>query len=238
MAHLEACPFLEACTRVAALAGTRPPNSIWEHEDRKLSPLTSICEDWARRRSPWPGSATWRYLRRQRCLPTSVIRAANAQNILREGPFGSMWAAHTDDRGIVCGWEGRGPQWRGFAAGGSKVLFRLGCSHALRLCVAEAAIDAMSLAAIEGMRDDTLYLSTGGGWAPATGTALQLLTARSGVELVAATDANSQGDTYADRLRSLADAAGCAWLRLRPSADDWNEVLKQREQDRAEKKKR
>ena len=37
-----------------------------------------------------------------------------------------MWAAHTDAAGIVTGWEERGPEWRGFATGGAKVLFRLG----------------------------------------------------------------------------------------------------------------
>lgn len=37
-------------------------------------------------------------------------------------------------------------------------------SQALCLCLTEEAIDAMSLAALEGLRPDTLYLSTGGGW--------------------------------------------------------------------------
>ncbi|MET1047429.1 MAG: hypothetical protein ABWX70_12130, partial [Hyphomicrobium sp.] len=59
----------------------------------------------------------------------------------------------------VVGWMGRAgtrvPEWRGFSTGGSKVLFRLGAPDALRLCVTEAAIDAMSLAAIEGLQDDT-----------------------------------------------------------------------------------
>ncbi|ANK77627.1 hypothetical protein FA04_34070 (plasmid) [Ensifer adhaerens] len=225
--HLERCAFLEACARVAALAGMEPSPTMWEHEGRRLPDLTSISETWAGRRSPWPGSATWRYLRWQRCLPVAIIRTAIAQGLLREGPSGSMWAAHTDDLGAVCGWESRGPEWRGFATGGNKVLFRLGCTNATRLCVTEAAIDAMSLAAIEGMRAGTLYLSTGGGWAPATSAALRALAAGSDAQLVAATDANSQGDAYAGRLRSLADDVGCAWHRLRPSADDWNHVLQQ-----------
>ncbi|RDL47706.1 hypothetical protein BLJAPNOD_05428 [Ensifer sp. M14] len=236
MACLENCVFLEACDRVGALVGAQSSQPIWVHEDRALADLTSISESWALRRPSWPGSASWRYLRWQRCIPASIIRAAIGHGILREGPFGSMWAAHTDETGAVCGWEARGPQWRGFATGGRKTLFRLGCSQAFRLCVTEAAIDAMSLAALEGMRDATLYLSTGGGWAPATEAALRLLAARSNVQLVAATDANSQGDAYADRLRALADDVGCIWLRLRPSADDWNEVLKQREKGRMERK--
>ncbi|MEY9625453.1 hypothetical protein ABIA27_000488 [Sinorhizobium fredii] len=70
-----------------------------------------------------------------------------------------MWAAHTDNAGAVTGWEARGPEYRGFASGGTKGLFRLGPDTALRLAVTEAAIDAMSLAAIEGLRDGTVYLS-------------------------------------------------------------------------------
>jgi hypothetical protein len=169
-------------------------------------------------------------------LPAAIIRAAINQGAMREGPRGSMWAAHTDDAGDLSGWESRGPEWRGFATGGSKILFRLGAMNATRLCVTEAAIDAMSLAAIEGMREGTLYLSTGGGWAPASSHALHSLCETSNVQLVAATDANSQGDAYADRLRVLAETVGCEWLRLRPPADDWNDVLKLRAQERKERR--
>ena len=147
-----------------------------------------------------------------------------------------MWAAHTNDLGTITGWEERGPEWRGFSTGGTKVLFRLGRSAAYRLCVTEAAIDAMSLAAFEGLRDGTLYLSTGGGWSPATDAALRVLTGSSGVQLVAATDNNTQGDTFADRLRTLAEEAGCGWQRLRPPADDWNEALQEREAERRKRR--
>ncbi len=147
-----------------------------------------------------------------------------------------MWAAHVQVDGSVVGWEERGPEWRGFSTGGSKILFRLGPTHANRLCVTEAAIDAMSLAALEGSREGTLYVSTGGGWSPATDAALCELTMRPGVTLVAATDGNSQGDIYAERLRVIAGASGCDWQRLRPSADDWNEVLQNRERERRERK--
>ena len=147
-----------------------------------------------------------------------------------------MWAAHVDSEGRVVGWEERGPEWRGFATGGSKVLFRFGSSDASRLCVTEAAIDAISLAALEGPREQTLYLSTGGGWSPATDAALAELTVRPGLILVAATDANSQGDVYAERLRALAEASGCDWQRLRPPAEDWNEVLQIREREKRERK--
>jgi hypothetical protein len=147
-----------------------------------------------------------------------------------------MWAAHLDGSGAVTGWECRGPEWRGFATGGTKTLLRFGPSTATRLCVTEAAIDALSLAAIESMREGTCYLSTGGGWSPATAAALRQLATAPDVQLVAATDANSQGDIYADRLRTLAEDAGCSWFRLRPTADDWNEALKMRDRERREKR--
>lgn len=139
-----------------------------------------------------------------------------------------MWAAHTDSAGLVVGWEERGSDWRGFSTGGSKVLFRLGAQDAVRLCVTEAAIDAMSLAAVENLRDGSLYLSTGGGWSPKTEAALVALFARPGAELVCATDANNQGDAYARRLQALAMQFNSPYLRLRPPADDWNEVLQDR----------
>ena len=137
-----------------------------------------------------------------------------------------MWAAHTDDDGAVTGWEERGPDWRGFASGGAKVLFRLGRSDGSRLCVTEAAIDAMSLADYEGMREGSLYLSAGGGWSPTTSDAILALAARPGAQLVAATDANAQGEVFAERLREIAETAGCDWVRLKSPAEDWNDAVR------------
>jgi hypothetical protein len=105
----------------------------------------------------------------------------------------------------VTGWEERGPDWRGFASGGAKILFRLGALDGLRLLVTEAAIDAMSLASLEGFREESLYLSTGGGWSPATAASMRSLADRPGTQLVAATDANAQGEAFAVRLREIAE---------------------------------
>jgi hypothetical protein len=175
MIALEGCDFLEGCHRIAALSGFQPSDTMWRRGGGKHRSPQYIAEGWADRRAPWPGSATWHYLRWGRSLPGFIIRQAIDSDLLREGPYGSMWAAHTDDGGTISGWEGRGPDWRGFATGGSKILFRFGDGRANCLCVTEAAIDALSLAAIEGVREGTLYLSTGGGWAPATVAALQRL---------------------------------------------------------------
>ncbi|WP_221123933.1 MULTISPECIES: DUF3991 and toprim domain-containing protein [unclassified Rhizobium] len=234
--HLDHVGFLEGADRVADLVGFEITEPEWQPASRDGGCNLSLAERWQARRSPWPGSSTWRYLNGERRLPPPILCEAIKAGLLREGPCGSIWAAHTDNAGVVTGWEARGPQYRGFASGGAKVLFRLGLDTALRLAVTEAAIDAMSLAAIEGFDDGTLYLSTGGGWSPATQTALRELASRPDARLVAATDANAQGDLFATRLRSLAEDAGCEWTRLRPGEEDWNETLKVREKEKRERK--
>jgi hypothetical protein len=229
--HLEGVAFVDAMNDVANLVGFVPSEPLWQRESHEREPELSIPERWQVRRKPWRGSATWRYLVEARHLPERIVRAAIGANVLREGPHGSMWAAHLDEDGAVTGWEERGPDWRGFAAGGAKVLFRLGRSNAQRLCVTEAAIDAMSLAALEDLRADRLYLSTGGGWSPATDAAIRAFVARSEVQLIAATDNNKQGDVYAGRLLAIAGESRCSAERLRPVADDWNADLKMRTEE-------
>ncbi|RUV41172.1 DUF3991 domain-containing protein [Mesorhizobium sp. M1A.T.Ca.IN.004.03.1.1] len=239
VAHLEDIGFAEVLQRVSELVGFVPSEPVWTRQPRDRAPDLGVPERWRVRRKPWRGSMTWRYLRDERDLPETVIRAAIRQDRLREGPRGSVWAAHVDDDGVVTGWEERGPEWRGFASGGAKVLFRLGPIDAIRLCVTEAAIDAISLAAIDDLRFDSLYLSTGGGWAPATEAAIRVLAARPNVQLVAATDNNSQGEVYARRIEAIAVAATCGYERLAPVREDWNEELRAsrgRERDRREEK--
>ena len=223
--HLDGVSFVTALDRVASLVGFISKEPVWSSPPRGSAPTGSMPQRWDNRRKPSRGSMTWRYLHVERCLPEAIIREAIRRNMLRAGPYGSMWAAHLDDEGVLTGWEERGPAWRGFSSGGSKVLFRLGSPDAVRLCVTEAAIDAMSLAALEGLREGSLYLSTGGGWSPKTEAAVRVLAARPCARIVAATDANSQGEAFATRLRDIADEAGCDWLRLAPWADDWNEAL-------------
>jgi len=235
VAHVDGGGFLEALDRVAGLIGFRSVEPARAKQTPTKTVTATIHDRWVSRRAPWPTSDTWHYLRFTRFIPARVLKDAIKQGVLRQGPYGSMWAGHVDEDGNVCGWEERGPDWRGFATGGAKVLFRLGPSGAHRLCVTEAAIDAMSIAAIEGMREGTLYLSTGGGWSPSTDAALRQLARHPDVQLVAATDDNRQGEAYAHRLRELAEEAGCDWLRLRPPADDWNEVLKCQEREKRER---
>ncbi|HME27795.1 MAG TPA: toprim domain-containing protein, partial [Acetobacteraceae bacterium] len=94
------------------------------------------------------------------------------------------------------------------------------------------AIDALSLAAIEGLRGDTLYAATTGGMGPATITALQqllqVLSADPAGTLIAATDADTAGWRYAARLSELAAGAGVRFARVVPpdGLNDWNDALR------------
>jgi len=98
--------------------------------------------------------------------------------------------------------------------------------------VCEAAIDAMSLAAIERDRHDTLYAATAGGMGPATIAALRqllldLMTDPVGI-LIAATDADTAGRRYASRLEGLATEAGVRFDTILPpdGLNDWNDALR------------
>jgi hypothetical protein len=101
-----------------------------------------------------------------------------------------------------------------------------------RLVLTEAAIDALSLAAIENLRGGTLYAATGGGMGPGTIAALEALlvdiATLPNALFCGATDANGPGDRLAERHQSLARKFGIPFARLRPFIEggDWNEVLR------------
>jgi hypothetical protein len=189
---------------------------------------------WTRRQPLSPGSPAWLYLTTQRGLPEHILAAAVTADAIREGPHGSTWFAHRDGVGHLTGIEMRGPAWRSFSAGGDKTLFRLpgGPVRPSRVAVCEAAIDALSLAAIESCRLDTLYTATAGGMGPATITAvqqlLQDLASQPTGMLAAATDADKAGRRYAARLQAMAAEAAVLFDAILPpdGLNDWNDVLR------------
>lgn len=214
------------------------------HERRaeaKQQPVVPFALRWERRLVPIKGSPAWRYLTQARGLPPSVVSAAIDAGALREGPHASAWFGHRDGRGQLTGIEMRGPDYKGFSPGGNKTLFRLpplgwrpsADAPLPRLVVAEAPIDAMSVAAIEQLRADTLYVATAGGMGPATLKVLELqlgdLAAMPDAVLVAVTDADKAGEGYAARLAALARAAGVRFERLPPpdGCKDWNDFITQ-----------
>ncbi len=207
-------------------------------KDKKL--VQPPLQRWNARPAVTLGSQTWTYLADERGLTPEVIAAAVRADAVREGPYASAWFAHRDGEGTLTGIEMRGPNYRGFSEDGDKTLFRLqpGLEPPTRLAVLEAPIDALSLAALEGLRQDTLYVATAGGMGPGTlaslGQEIAALQARPGAVLVAASDADPQGEKYAARLTAMAEAAGIPAERAAPAGHkDWNDVLKARGQPAA-----
>jgi hypothetical protein len=221
--------------RLRELAGLSPSFSTVERAGRREAPDRSVAERWVDRKPVWLGSAAWCYLTRKRLLPSTIIEAASRADVLREGPRGSAWFAHVNGAGLVEHVDIRGPTYKGSLTGGAKSLFRLPLSTQSfpRLVLAEAAIDALSVATFERLRGDTLYAATGGGMGPGTITALEALlavmTALPGALFCSATDANGPGDRFAERHQSLAEKFNVPFARLRPPADnDWNDVIRAR----------
>lgn len=206
------------------LAGIAPALLPIRRSRAAAAPLDAPAT-WKRAAHVTPGSVAWRYLTEARRIPPEVVERADREGALREGIGGTVWALHRGEDGQPFGWEMRGPRYKGFATGGSKRLFALGdVVKVRRLAVTEGAIDAMSLAAIEGDAMGTAYLSTGGGFGPAAVSALRQLL-RPNVRLVAATDRGRGGELLADRLHRIAKEAGAGFGRLRPATKDWNAQL-------------
>ena len=213
--------------------GVAPAHPAALRAKQGRGPNRPLQERWAKRPRLCPGSPAWAYLAGARCLPADILTAATAQDAVREGNYGSVWFAHRAD-GAVSHVEVRGPDYKGSLAGGHKTLFLFGqASEDLRrVVVTEGPIDALSLAALDGSRPDTLYVATGGGMGPSTVGALQAMLARlatipTGL-IASAADANAAGDRYAERHAELAADAGVRFERLRPPEGlDFNDVLKQ-----------
>jgi hypothetical protein len=222
--------------------GLQPPDPNpcqrrnFQHEASSSIDL-SLHQRWRKQPALRRGSATWIYLTEIRRLPEAILKAAIAQDAVRQGPSGSAWFAHRDESRTVCHADIRGPSYKGSLKGGSKTLFRFGASTIpRRLVLAEAAIDALSLAATLGERDDTVYAATGGGMGPNTLAALcRLLASMASLypdaTLVSAVDANRAGARYAVTHAMLAVQAKVRFKRLRPLIEDsdWNAVLQQRD---------
>ena len=225
--------FGEARRCLRMLAGVRPTYLEHLRSRSRQGPAVPAGELWWSHRPLIPESPSWAYLAITRKIPASVLEHARKLDMIREGPRGSAWFAHTDHAGRLTGIEMRGLHWRGFSANGGKSLFRLPIGDPCRrLVVLEASITALSLAALEGLPIGSLYVATAGGLGPGTIEALQqlleALAGKPGSILVAATDADRAGERYAEALTRIASSKGIPAHRLQPQrqGDDWNDVLR------------
>jgi hypothetical protein len=232
--HLEpSLNFGQVCLRLRPLAGIAPEYPSLQKRPNSAIDAKIPAERWAARRALHRGSATWGYLTETRCLPDVILKAAAKAEMVREGPYASAWFAHRDHGGKLTGIEMRGPDFRGFTANGAKTLFRFawGRGPYSRIAIHEASIDALSMAAIEQIRRDTIYVATTGGMGPGTVLALNQLfadvSAQPSAVVAIATDNDKPGERHAERLAMLIEATNLCWERAKPPADakDWNKFL-------------
>jgi hypothetical protein len=209
------------------------PAGLRRKTSEPSKPERAPCERWAERPLLRRGDPAWTYLTKDRAIPEFVVSAAAKQDCLRLGSYRTAWLAHHCN-GAVTHVEIRSRTYKGSLRGGVKTLFRFGPVDGAftRAAVFEAPIDALSLAAIEQVRPDTVYVATGGGIGPGTLAALHMTLRRLhevGGALVSAADANVAGDRHAMLHEALATEAAVAFERLRPpQGSDWNDVLVRR----------
>ena len=233
--HLDpALTFSQVRMALRGFVGIAPTYPETLRERKGKTDDRPVAERWHRRPRLRPGSDAWRYLARERGLPAMVLYVADHHDAVRDGAYGGAWFAHRQG-GVVSHVEIRSRDFKGSLRGGTKTLFRLGRGGdgVCRLAVTEAPIDAMSLAAIEGLRRDTLYVATGGGMGPGTVQALEAelkgIAQFPAALLTSAADANRAGEAFARQHADLAAAAKVRFERLCPTGgDDWNDVLRGR----------
>lgn len=153
---------------------------------------------------------------------------------VRCGAFGGIYFSHRntetgDIQGFEQRWEKDGKaNTARFAKGGLKTVCVLGNPEtARRLVVFEGGLDALALAEIEG-RDDTLYVSTGGGFGPKTEAAILKLA--KGRQALSGFDNDATGKVLHQKLKNFLPAV----QRLAPpsriegaskTCKDWLDVL-------------
>lgn len=153
---------------------------------------------------------------------------------VRCGPFGGIYFAHRNSvtkavEGFEQRWEKAGEKNTArFCKGGRKTVAVLGdAKTATRLLVFEGGLDCLAMAEIEN-RDDTLYISTGGGFGPATTDAL--INFAAGRQVFCAFDNDQADEMMTSKVREVIPNA----QRLAPpfsvsgsagSCKDWLEVL-------------
>lgn len=233
----------DTCVALGRMVGIEPEGAVFVRQrGAKEGDIVPPAARWDRRGPLTPESRIWTYLTLERALPDWVVRRAVAGGCLRDGVH-AAWFCHRDAQGQVCGAELRGPETHLCLKGSVKTLFRYlpgGGPVVRRLVVCEAAIDALSFAALDGARTtDTLYTSTAGGMGPDTEDAirahLRAMVRETGASLVIATNKDKAGDRYAARLEGLAREAGVPCSRLVPAwgLNDFNDMLRRVVADRA-----
>ncbi len=213
-----------------------------QHERPRADPkrfvrdLEPVERDITAVRARWeamePVQGPHRYLCSERCIPASVLASARLQGRIRSDEFGNAAFVHHNEDG-VCGYEIRGPEFKGFAKGGLKGLFSSSAEpNDTRAVFAESAIDALSYWALHPDPHTRIFSFSGqlGASQPALiASAIQGMPPAT--EIVLAMDRDKAGVALAARLGDIFTAVGRDELTLthqRPNGPgtDWNDELR------------
>lgn len=170
------------------------------------------------------------YLEQERCIPVAVLASSRFAGKLRTDRHGNAIFAHHDQAGL-CGYEIRGPKFKGFAKGGTKGLwFSIANKADTRLVITESAVNALSFHALHQI-ENTRYASIGGQMNPTQPELVRAAIAKMppGAEIILASDADTAGRALADQIGQLAvDRNDITILKAQPPQEDtdWNDQLK------------
>jgi hypothetical protein len=175
------------------------------------------------------------YLRNSRSISQATLSSDRFRGTWRTDNYGNAVFPHHDEEGL-CGFEKRGPRFKGFATSGRKALY---ASRSLprdrELVFVETGIDAISHFELTGRRE-AMYVSTAGepGREWQIGFMERFLARHPHLEVVAAFDANAAGERFTHLLSQI---AGRPVRRERPESLarvcdgtnlDWNFLLQER----------
>lgn len=211
--------------RLRAWSGTERPKIPQYQFSKKLVPSSidrkKVSMNWENARF----CAAVPYLTKRGIGP-EILGFLRFAQTFRIDPRGNVLFPHYDKKGL-CGFEVKNINFTGFAAGGIKGLWYsktwVGDNF---LILSETAIDSISHAILKP-EPKARYMSTGGTLNPEQPALIRAAMERmpEGSTIVLAFDADQAGDKMAADITALAPSF-VKILRDRPTAKDWNQVLK------------
>ena len=186
---------------------------------------------------------TWRRAREHPAPPwlirRGILRATldTWKPLVRCDDGGHVLFAHRNARRMITGFEIAPPDGpRRFATGGRRALFALASptpAAITALVITEGAVNALSLAQIDGCPTDHAFLSTAG--APGKAQCAQISRAARVLpalrSIILAQDGDAAGDRQAETLRSRVEHPSHVRMQRRrpPDNTDWNDILRNRD---------
>lgn len=206
-----------------ALAGDYAPRHDWK---APAYAVDKAQDRWVKGREVFD----YAYLKGRGIDPATI--KAYSPAIRQDPQTKDLMFLHRGQQGFS-GYEVKGPvETKGkFAAGGDKTFFPLqregGAGSVSRVVVTETALDALSYAQMEGMREDTAYVSMAGNPSEDQLSQLRSLCGQSRIQsVVLAHDKDKGGDQQAEKCQEVLKGAQAKVTRDTPaSGKDWNELL-------------